>query len=285
MRLMSKLFAGALAMSFVMASAVTVFASPSVMAVPDADAGAQYEISNITKYDYEDSTDYNRFASTGMQYINEGQEKSPSEFIAIIEKDTNEKTKKSVETVKEAVTGSKFLTNFFDVHVEDYYYANTQYLNDHKDEIPVKRSADGKFVVTLRVPALTEKNKNPFVLHFSKDRQEWENLYPTAIDYTNKTLTIEFKDFSPAAILAVVDAEQTPADAPATVEVIKDGQKVVTAKDSDSSGSSKSSSSKSSSSKSSSKSSAKSPKTGVADTWVLWFAASAVLAGVAKKRH
>lgn len=284
MRLMSKLFAGALAMSFVMASAVTVFASPSVMAVPDADAGAQYEISNITKYDYEDSTDYNRFASTGMQYINEGQEKSPSEFIAIIEKDTNEKTKKSVETVKEAVTGSKFLTNFFDVHVEDYYYANTQYLNDHKDEIPVKRSADGKFVVTLRVPALTEKNKNPFVLHFSKDRQEWENLYPTAIDYTNKTLTIEFKDFSPAAILAVVDAEQTPADAPATVEVIKDGQKVVTAKDSDSSGSSKSSSSKSSSSKSSS-SSAKSPKTGVADTWVLWFAASAVLAGVAKKRH
>lgn len=284
MRLMSKLFAGALAMSFVMASAVTVFASPSVMAVPDADAGAQYEISNITKYDYEDSTDYNRFASTGMQYINEGQEKSPSEFIAIIEKDTNEKTKKSVETVKEAVTGSKFLTNFFDVHVEDYYYANTQYLNDHKDEIPVKRSADGKFVVTLRVPALTEKNKNPFVLHFSKDRQEWENLYPTAIDYTNKTLTIEFKDFSPAAILAVVDAEQAPADAPATVEVIKDGQKVVTAKDSDSSGSSKSSSSKSSSSKSSS-SSAKSPKTGVADTWVLWFAASAVLAGVAKKRH
>lgn len=284
MRLMSKLFAGALAMSFVMASAVTVFASPSVMAVPDADAGAQYEISNITKYDYEDSTDYNRFASTGMQYINEGQEKSPSEFIAIIEKDTNEKTKKSVETVKEAVTGSKFLTNFFDVHVEDYYYANTQYLNDHKDEIPVKRSADGKFVVTLRVPALTEKNKNPFVLHFSKDRQEWETLYPTAIDYTNKTLTIEFKDFSPAAILAVVDAEQTPADAPATVEVIKDGQKVVTAKDSDSSGSSKSSSSKSSSSKSSS-SSAKSPKTGVADTWVLWFAASAVLAGVAKKRH
>lgn len=284
MRLMSKLFAGALAMSFVMASAVTVFASPSVMAVPDADAGAQYEISNITKYDYEDSTDYNRFASTGMQYINEGQDKSPSEFIAIIEKDTNEKTKKSVETVKEAVTGSKFLTNFFDVHVEDYYYANTQYLNDHKDEIPVKRSADGKFVVTLRVPALTEKNKNPFVLHFSKDRQEWENLYPTAIDYTNKTLTIEFKDFSPAAILAVVDAEQTPADAPATVEVIKDGQKVVTAKDSDSSGSSKSSSSKSSSSKSSS-SSAKSPKTGVADTWVLWFAASAVLAGVAKKRH
>ena len=284
MRLMSKLFAGALAMSFVMASAVTVFASPSVMAVPDADAGAQYEISNITKYDYEDSTDYNRFASTGMQYINEGQDKSPSEFIAIIEKDTNEKTKKSVETVKEAVTGSKFLTNFFDVHVEDYYYANTQYLNEHKDEIPVKRSADGKFVVTLRVPALTEKNKNPFVLHFSKDRQEWENLYPTAIDYTNKTLTIEFKDFSPAAILAVVDAEQTPADAPATVEVIKDGQKVVTAKDSDSSGSSKSSSSKSSSSKSSS-SSAKSPKTGVADTWVLWFAASAVLAGVAKKRH
>ena len=284
MRLMSKLFAGALAMSFVMASAVTVFASPSVMAVPDADAGAQYEISNITKYDYEDSTDYNRFASTGMQYINEGQDKSPSEFIAIIEKDTNEKTKKSVETVKEAVTGSKFLTNFFDVHVEDYYYANTQYLNDHKDEIPVKRSADGKFVVTLRVPALTEKNKNPFVLHFSKDRQEWETLYPTAIDYTNKTLTIEFKDFSPAAILAVVDAEQAPADAPATVEVIKDGQKVVTAKDSDSSGSSKSSSSKSSSSKSSS-SSAKSPKTGVADTWVLWFAASAVLAGVAKKRH
>lgn len=284
MRLMSKLFAGALAMSFVMASAVTVFASPSVMAVPDADAGAQYEISNITKYDYEDSTDYNRFASTGMQYINEGQDKSPSEFIAIIEKDTNEKTKKSVETVKEAVTGSKFLTNFFDVHVEDYYYASTEYLNEHKDEIPVKRSADGKFVVTLRVPALTEKNKNPFVLHFSKDRQEWENLYPTAIDYTNKTLTIEFKDFSPAAILAVVDAEQTPADAPATVEVIKDGQKVVTAKDSDSSGSSKSSSSKSSSSKSSS-SSAKSPKTGVADTWVLWFAASAVLAGVAKKRH
>lgn len=284
MRLMSKLFAGALAMSFVMASAVTVFASPSVMAVPDADAGAQYEISNITKYDYEDSTDYNRFASTGMQYINEGQDKSPSEFIAIIEKDTNEKTKKSVETVKEAVTGSKFLTNFFDVHVEDYYYASTEYLNEHKDEIPVKRSADGKFVVTLRVPALTEKNKNPFVLHFSKDRQEWETLYPTAIDYTNKTLTIEFKDFSPAAILAVVDAEQTPADAPATVEVIKDGQKVVTAKDSDSSGSSKSSSSKSSSSKSSS-SSAKSPKTGVADTWVLWFAASAVLAGVAKKRH
>ena len=283
MKLMSKFVTGALAMTLVMASAVSVYANPSVTTVADVDAGAQYEVSNVeSSYHFEEIRESNAVTAAAITVLNNDAAKSTEDFITNIEKDTNEKTKKSVVAVKEAVLGSKFLTKFFDIHVDDYEYYSAKELND--EEVPVKRSADGKFVVTLRVPALTEKNKNPFVLHYSVVRQEWENLYPTAIDYTNKTVTIEFKDFSPAAVLAVVDAEQTPADAPATVEVIKDGQKVVTAKDSDSSGSSKSSSSKSSSSKSSS-SSAKSPKTGVADTWALWFAASAVLAGVAKKRH
>jgi len=104
--------------------------------------------------------------------------------------------------------------------------------------------------------------------------------------YKEKTITVSFKDFSPAAIMAVIDSEEAPAPTAVTENTEEENPEVIADDNTeDTKDTEDSSSSKDSKSSSSSKSSAKSPKTGVADTWMLWFAASAVLAGAAAKKH
>jgi len=284
---MSKLLIGALTMTFVLGGTVSVFAAPSpeVTVIVD-DKPEQYEVSNIKDgAHWKDVQEKNKETAAAIEAVNKSTKKSPATFIADIEKDTNEKTKKSVEKIKETVLKSEFLTGFFDVHVKGWEKEDEESIKQNAD---LKRDKDGNYLVKLRVPTLTENNKNPYVLHFSKTRQEWEILTPDAsgVDYKEKTITVSFKDFSPAAIMAVIDSEEAPAPTAVTENTEEENPEVIADDNTeDTKDTEDSSSSKDSKSSSSSKSSAKSPKTGVADTWMLWFAASAVLAGAAAKKH
>lgn len=67
------------------------------------------------------------------------------------------------------------------------------------------KTADGKYLVTLSVPALTEAATNVKLLHYSTERGLWEIVTPTDVDYSNKQITAEFLDLSPVAVIADVD--------------------------------------------------------------------------------
>lgn len=280
MKLVSKLAPAFLVASLMLGSAMTVFAAPSATAVPDLSHNDQYEVTDLkSSLSYEELYNNNQVACKAIEEVNESKDKSTKTFVQNILKDTNEKTKASAEKIKDIIANSDFLTGFFDIHVQD----KEMMKSDELKKLDLKKSDSGFFEVTLEVPSLTKNNKKPYVLHFSQERQEWEILWPTAIDYEKKTLTVEFKDFSPASILTVANAgEEAPVEEEPeelTDDTSKDtpDSSKTTADNDDDDDDSHSSSKKSSG--------AKSPKTGVADTWILWLGASAVLAGVARKRH
>lgn len=57
--------------------------------------------------------------------------------------------------------------------------------------------------VTWEVPNLTKDVGQVYVLHYSVDRNVWEILNPTNVDYQAKTLSADLKDMSPVAVLYV----------------------------------------------------------------------------------
>lgn len=71
------------------------------------------------------------------------------------------------------------------------------------------RTEDGKYRVTLSVPALTEALTNVRLLHYSTERNLWEIVTPTDVNYANKQITAEFIDLSPVAVIADVDESKT----------------------------------------------------------------------------
>ena len=66
----------------------------------------------------------------------------------------------------------------------------------------VEKNENGKYEVTLSVPALTENTTDVAVLHYSTARKIWEVIEPKNVDKENKTVTAEFEDFSPVAVIA-----------------------------------------------------------------------------------
>ena len=95
--------------------------------------------------------------------------------------------------VRTKLAGKDFVTPFFDLAWVD---GVTQ---ADKDTI---KNAEGKYVVDLKIPALTEKLTGIAVLHYSVDRGEWEVEELTAKDLAKKQISVGFKDFSPVAVIA-----------------------------------------------------------------------------------
>ena len=87
--------------------------------------------------------------------------------------------------VKEAITGKKFLTGFFDV----------------KAGKGAEKNEDGTYTVTLSVPELTSAMTGIQILHYSTVRKCWELIDVDDKDLNNKTLTATFKDLSPVTIV------------------------------------------------------------------------------------
>lgn len=89
---------------------------------------------------------------------------------------------------KAAVKDMVPLTKIFDLH-------------DINGGLP---NAEGKHVVTLNIPGLTEEHTKVVALHFSNQRHIWEVISgdKVVVDHAKDTVTVTFDDLSPVMILA-----------------------------------------------------------------------------------
>lgn len=97
---------------------------------------------------------------------------------------------------------------------------------------------DGNYEVTISVPTLTRAMVNVRILHFSTERNLWELITPSDVDYADQAITAEFEDLSPIAVVSDIDDSQAAVD----------------------------------------NAEGTSPKTGAASDWMLWLGAAFVLA-------
>lgn len=70
----------------------------------------------------------------------------------------------------------------------------------------VPKNANGMYEPTITVPNLTEAMQDVKILHYSTARSVWEIITPKNVDYSAKTITAEFQDLSPIAVLYKADA-------------------------------------------------------------------------------
>lgn len=86
--------------------------------------------------------------------------------------------------------------------------ADKEMITPFFDLVPINggiKTDDGKYLVTLSVPTLTEGMTDVLLLHYSTVRSVWEIVEPTDVDYASQTITAEFEDLSPAAVIANTD--------------------------------------------------------------------------------
>lgn len=91
----------------------------------------------------------------------------------------------------DALAGKDLVTPFFDL-------------------VPINggiQTEDGKYLVTLEVPALTSSMTEIGLLHYSTVRNLWEIVEPTEVNYDEKLITAEFEDFSPVAVIAKINTD------------------------------------------------------------------------------
>ena len=86
--------------------------------------------------------------------------------------------------------------------------ADKEMITPFFDLVPINggiKTDDGKYLVTLSVPTLTEGMTDVLLLHYSTVRSVWEIVEPTDVDYASQTITAEFEDLSPVAVIANTD--------------------------------------------------------------------------------
>lgn len=131
-----------------------------------------------------------------------------AEYIADLE---DGEAKTSAEEVAKVIKGKEFITPFFDL-------------------IPVgnvKKNSNNNYEVTMNVPAFTKKTTGVMILHYSDERMLWEAIEPLNVNLKKKTVTVEFKDLSPVAIIAdkgtaVSTDNQSQGTSPKTQEASSD---------------------------------------------------------------
>lgn len=180
---MKKRFFGTLlAAALVVTQVVSVFAAGSrtTQVTLVGEAAGKYEVSEGTVETF--------------SYLHESAPEVETKILAV---NSGEATLQSIaeqapELAKE-LEGKSLITKFFDLE-------------------PINggiRTEDGKYKVTLSVPALTEALTNVRLLHYSTERNLWEIVTPTDVNYKNKQITAEFIDLSPVAVIADVDESRT----------------------------------------------------------------------------
>lgn len=70
--------------------------------------------------------------------------------------------------------------------------------------------------VKISVPALTSGMSDVAIVHYSTTRSTWEVITPDNVDLENKEVTASFKDLSPVAVIAKVDASKAADNATGT---------------------------------------------------------------------
>ena len=171
-----------------LAMLVTVFAM-QVVGVSAASKTATMAVTGSSKGHYEvDAMDQEELAEVAKA------DKATAELI----KDINAGTKtledlaKAESSIASELEGKSLVTAFMDLRK----------IGD------VSKTADGKYQVTLSVPALTKGMTDVKVLHFSTESKVLEVITPSTVDLNNKEITFELQDLSPIAIIAKVNASQ-----------------------------------------------------------------------------
>lgn len=170
-----KIFGTILAAALVVAQTVTVFAAGSKVAEasPAGDSVGKYEFTAITADNFQDLAESAPDVKSLIDSINAGTE--------------------SIQAVAEQapdLADKEMLTPIFDLQ-------------------PINggiQTEDGKYLVTMSVPTLTEEMTDVLLLHYSTVKSVWEIVTPSDVDYSNKEITAEFEDLSPVAVIAKVDA-------------------------------------------------------------------------------
>lgn len=70
--------------------------------------------------------------------------------------------------------------------------------------------------LTMSVPALTSGMSDVAIVHYSTARSTWEVITLDSVDLENKEVTATFKDLSPVAVIAKVDATKAADNATGT---------------------------------------------------------------------
>ena len=173
-----RIFGTILAAALVVTQAISVFAAGSrtTQVTLIGDSASYYEVSEGTRENFA-----------------ELEQTAPEALEKILAVNAGTATLQSIGEVEPDLVGElegkSLITKFFDLK-------------------PINggtKTADGKYLVTLSVPALTEAATDVKLLHYSTDRNLWEVVTPTDVNYTNKQITAEFIDLSPVAVIADVD--------------------------------------------------------------------------------
>lgn len=129
-----------------------------------------------------------------FSYLHESEPQVEAKILAVnAGKETLQSIAELAPELAKELEGKSLITKFFDLE-------------------PINggiRTEDGKYKVTLSVPALTEALTNVRLLHYSTERNLWEIVTPTDVNYKNKQITAEFIDLSPVAVIADVDESRT----------------------------------------------------------------------------
>lgn len=172
-----RLFGAFLAAALVLTQAVTVFAAGSKtadVALP-GDSASYYEVAEGTEEVFRESGVTDEAVLDKIMAVNAGSAtlQSVAELAPELEADLADKD---------------MLTPFFDL-------------------VPINGGLqeNGMYRVTLSVPTLTEGMADVKLLHYSTVRSLWEIVEPTDVDYAAQTITAEFEDLSPVAVIANTD--------------------------------------------------------------------------------
>ena len=112
-----------------------------------------------------------------------------AELTKMAEELTDETAKAALEEVITKLENKDFVTGFVDLTAD----------------ATAEKNENGKYEVTIDVPSMTDEATGYAVLHYSIERSVWELIEPSETDAEAKTITAEFEDLSPVAVVA--DAE------------------------------------------------------------------------------
>lgn len=174
-----RLFGTVFAAALVLTQAVTAFAAGSRTAdvVLPGNSASYYEVAEATEEVFAESGVIDEAVLAKIMAVNEGTE-------------TLQSISELVPELEETLADKEMITPFFDLS-------------------PVNggiKTDGGKYLVTLSVPTLTEGMTDILLLHYSTERNLWEIVEPTDVDYASQEITAEFEDLSPVAVIANTDA-------------------------------------------------------------------------------
>ena len=193
MKLRKKIMACTLAAAMLLGSAAAVYAEGSRtndLTVTNASA-QDYQITGKI----EDSDSYKELKEKAPEIVeiidkvNDGTMEMVDFVTKLTEEAdglTDETAKKDLEKVIETLRTKDFVTGFVDLIALE----------------AAEKNEEGMYEVTISVPSLTDKLRNVQILHYSTERSLWEIVDPTEIDTEEKTVTAEFEDLSPIAVIA-----------------------------------------------------------------------------------